>query len=176
MTQSLLFTLTPTATASSRRASPPPPRLHRPSLMLVAAIVLANIWVVGWLIAGLVQGTEGRRAGLLLLAGTGFWLANLAVFSLWYWRLDRHQCPREGAGRPYPDFLFPQMGSPDLAPNGWKPAYADYLYLSFTNATAFSPTDVVPLSRCAKLTMMLQSAMSWVMVVFVIAWAVNILT
>jgi uncharacterized membrane protein len=68
-----------------------------------------------------------------------------------------------------------QMGATDLAPATWEPAYADYLYLSFTNATAFSPTDVLPLSRWAKLTMMVQSAVSLVVVALVVARAVNIL-
>ena len=67
------------------------------------------------------------------------------------------------------------MQSPDLAPDDWEPAFIDYLFLSFTNATAFSPTDVLPLTRWAKLTMMLQSAVSLSTVALVIARAVNIL-
>ena len=76
---------------------------------------------------------------------------------------------------PYPDFLFPQMTSPDMAARDWRPQFADYLYLAFTNATAFSPTDTLPLSRWAKLTMMLQSAISLVTAALVIARAVNAL-
>jgi uncharacterized membrane protein len=71
--------------------------------------------------------------------------------------------------------MFPQMSSPELAPAEWEPAFVDYLYLSFTNATAFSPTDVMPLSRWAKLTMLVQSAVSLSTVALVIARAVNIL-
>lgn len=153
----------------------PRPRLSRPSLTLIAVIILANVGSVGWLVVSLVRGAEGRRAGLLLLTGSCIWLANVIVFSLWYWGLDRSGSGISPQAGPYPDFLFPQMESPDLAPGDWRPDYADYLYLSFTNATAFSPTDVLPLSRSAKLAMMLQSAISWVTVVFVIAWAVNIL-
>jgi len=67
------------------------------------------------------------------------------------------------------------MQSPDLAPQDWDPAFIDYLYLSFTNATAFSPTDVLPLTRWAKLTMMVQSAVSLTTVALVIARAVNTL-
>jgi uncharacterized membrane protein len=74
-----------------------------------------------------------------------------------------------------PDLLFPQMTSPELAPSGWRPEYVDYLYLSFTNAMAFSPTDVMPMSRWTKMTMLLQSLVSLVIAVLVIARAVNIL-
>ncbi len=76
---------------------------------------------------------------------------------------------------PYADFQFPQMNTPELTPPGWGPQFADYLYLSFTNATAFSPTDVLPLARWAKLTMLGQAAVSLVLGVLVIARAVNIL-
>jgi len=75
----------------------------------------------------------------------------------------------------YPDFQFVQMTSPGLAPPDWEPAFADYLYLSFTNATAFSPTDTMPLSRWAKLAMTVQAAVSIVTVALVVARAVNIL-
>jgi uncharacterized membrane protein len=67
------------------------------------------------------------------------------------------------------------MTAPELAPPGWEPWFVDYLYLSFTNATAFSPTDVMPLARWAKLTMLVQSAVSLAVGVLVIARAVNIL-
>lgn len=79
------------------------------------------------------------------------------------------------AVRDAPDFLFVQMQSPELAAKEWEPAYVDYLYLSFTNSTAFSPTDVMPLSRWAKLAMMVQSAVSLVVVALVVARAVNVL-
>ena len=75
----------------------------------------------------------------------------------------------------FPDFVFPQMQSPNLAEADWEPSFVDYLYMSFTNATAFSPTDTLPFSRWAKLTMMTQSAVSLVTVALVIARAVNIL-
>ena len=67
------------------------------------------------------------------------------------------------------------MASPELAPPDWEPQFVDYLYLSFTNATAFSPTDVMPMSQWTKLTMLAQSAVSLVIVVLVVARAVNIL-
>jgi uncharacterized membrane protein len=112
----------------------------------------------------------------LLATGGAIWATNVIVFALWYWELDRGgPVARAHATRVHPDFLFAQLQSPDLAPADWEPAFADYLYVSFTNAAAFSPTDVLPLSRWAKLTMMLQSVVSLATVVLVIARAVNIL-
>jgi hypothetical protein len=82
---------------------------------------------------------------------------------------------RANATRIYPDFQFVQMTSPHLAPPGWEPAFGDYLYLSFTKAAAFSPTDVMPLSRWAKMAMTVQASVSIVTVALVVARAVNIL-
>jgi uncharacterized membrane protein len=98
------------------------------------------------------------------------------VFSFWYWDLDRGGPAQRAIGKGgFPAFLFVQMQTPDVAPADWKPTFVDYLYLSFTNATAFSPTDVLPLARWTKLTMMLQSIVSLSTVALVIARAVNIL-
>ena len=98
------------------------------------------------------------------------------VFALWYWEFDRGgPVARANATHMYPDFQFVQMASPQLAPPGWEPAFGDYLYLSFTNAAAFSPTDVMPLSRWAKMGMTVQAAVSIVTVALVVARAVNIL-
>jgi uncharacterized membrane protein len=73
------------------------------------------------------------------------------------------------------DFAFPQMTDPEVAKTGWHPRFVDYLYLSFTNASAFSPTDTLPLTRWAKLLMMLQSSISIVTLILVAARAVNML-
>ncbi len=76
---------------------------------------------------------------------------------------------------PFPAFLFPQMEDNDFVPQGWKPEYVDYLYLAFTNALAFSPTDVMPLKHWAKLTMLVQSLVSLMIAILVVARAVNVL-
>jgi hypothetical protein len=104
------------------------------------------------------------------------WVANVIVFALWYWELDRGgPRQREADGGDTPDFLFPQMtDAKDLMP-GWQPAFSDYLYTSTTNATAFSPTDTLPITGKAKLLMSAQSLSSFVLVVLVTARAVNIL-
>jgi uncharacterized membrane protein len=146
------------------------------SLALAALLSLANAWSVVRLVVGLVQGTEGENAGPLLITGGIIWLINVIVFALWYWEFDRGgPVARANADRMYPDFQFVQMASPGLAPPDWEPEFADYLYLSFTNATAFSPTDTMPLSRWAKLGMTIQAAISIVTIALVVARAVNIL-
>jgi uncharacterized membrane protein len=146
------------------------------SLTLIAAISLANMWSAGRLIDGLVHGAEGENAGPLLVTGSAIWLTNIIVFGLWYWEFDRGgPVARMNATHKYPDFQFVQMTSPELAPPHWEPMFPDYLYLSFTNAAAFSPTDVMPLSRWAKMLMLLQSVVSLATVALVIARAVNIL-
>jgi hypothetical protein len=145
------------------------------SLALAALISFANAWSVVRLIIGLVQGTEGESAGPLLVTGGAIWLTNVIVFALWYWELDRGgPVARALAARRYPDFMFVQMTNPGLAPQDWEPAFADYLYLAFTNAAAFSPTDVMPLSRWAKMAMTVQSAISIVTVAVVVARVANI--
>ena len=146
------------------------------SLILVAILSLANAFSVARLAVGLVQGTEGENAGPLLITGGAIWLTTVIIFGLWYWEFDRGgPVARADATRTYPDFQFVQMTSPQLAPPSWEPMFGDYLYLSFTNAAAFSPTDVMPMSRWAKMGMLIQSAVSIVTVALVVARAVNIL-
>ena len=145
-------------------------------LTLAALISLANAYSVARLVYDLVQGTEGSNPGQLLVTGGTIWLVNVIVFALWYWEFDRGgPVARANGVRPYPDFQFVQMVSPNLAPPSWEPAFSDYLYLSFTNATAFSPTDTMPLSRWAKLGMTIQASVSILTVALVVARAVNIL-
>jgi uncharacterized membrane protein len=117
-----------------------------------------------------------RTAGPLLASGAAIWATNVIAFALWYWEFDRGGPVHRAHGTfQYLDFLFPQMTVDDLTPPDWEPRFVDYLYLSFTNATAFSPTDVMPLVRWAKLTMLVQSAVSLSLGALVIARAVNIL-
>jgi uncharacterized membrane protein len=154
-----------------------PSRVQRTlSLAVLAAIALSNAWSEVLLVHRILAGHSGA-AGPLLAAGAAIWLTNVLTFGLAYWEFDRGGPAVRAAGeRDYPDFAFPQMQSKDLAPEDWEPALTDYLYLSFTNATAFSPTDVMPLSRWAKLLMMLQSAVALAVVVLVVARAINALS
>jgi len=104
------------------------------------------------------------------------WVVNVLLFALWYWQLDgggpidRPRCAP--ADR---DFLFPQQTEEALLESGWRPQFLDYLYVSFTNASAFSPTDTMPLSRWAKMLMLVESAASLVLAIMVAARAINLL-
>jgi uncharacterized membrane protein len=144
-------------------------------IALTSVMTISNIASVIQLIQSLINGTV-KDANSLLAFGGSIWLTNVVVFGLWYWEFDRGgPGARAEALDPYPDFMFPQMTDPQYAPVDWTPKFFDYLYISFTNASAFSPTDVMPLSRWAKQLMTIQSITSLVTVGLVIARAVNIL-
>ncbi|MEU8630669.1 hypothetical protein AB0C38_00770 [Amycolatopsis sp. NPDC048633] len=144
------------------------------SLLLVAAVTAVNGASAVQLVYGIVTSSIGDRAGAVLVTGGIVYWTNIVAFSLWYWEFDRGGPGRRATGRAeFPDLQFPQMADPDLAHQDWEPSYLDYLYFSFTNAAAFSPTDVMPLRIWAKLTMMLQAAISLVLAVMVVSWAIN---
>ncbi|WP_086864270.1 DUF1345 domain-containing protein [Amycolatopsis lexingtonensis] len=144
------------------------------SLLLVAAVTAVNAGSAVTLVYRIAAGTIGDHAGAVLVTGGIVYWTNIVAFSLWYWEFDRGGPGRRAAGRAeFPDLQFPQMADPDLAHRDWEPSYLDYLYFSFTNAAAFSPTDVMPLRIWAKLTMMLQAVISLILAVMVVAWAIN---
>ncbi|GLH96112.1 hypothetical protein Pa4123_13850 [Phytohabitans aurantiacus] len=150
--------------------------LHLASIALVAFATLAVVWSTGRLVVVLTRGGDADNPSEVLLSGAVIWLTNMMVFALWYWLLDRGgPASRANARRTHPDFLFPQMTLDDLAHSEWRPVFIDYLYLAFTNSTAFSPTDTLPLARWAKVAMMVQSCVSFLIVILVIARAVNAL-
>src|SRR3954469_13812588 len=161
--------------SNPRRIDQSTQRLRMLSLLLITLASLANAWAATTLVLGLVQRTEGKDAAGLLVTGGNIWLTNVVVFAIWYWELDRGgPAARALAVRDRPDFLFAQMTTEDLAQE-WEPEFADYLYLAFTNATAFSPTDTLPLSRWSKMAMMLQASISLFTGALIVARAVNIL-
>jgi uncharacterized membrane protein len=150
--------------------------LRMTSLALVGVATIDNTYSAGRLVWRLVHGQEGSDAPPLLAIGGAVWLTNVIIFALWYWEFDRGgPAARAHARRTYPDFQFPQMLAPETGHPDWEPTFVDYFYLSFTNATAFSPTDTLPMTRWAKMTMLTQSAVSLATVALVIARAVNIL-
>jgi hypothetical protein len=103
-------------------------------------------------------------------------VTNVVVFSLWFWEVDRGgAAERAAASKIPPSFGFPEEAMPELVPEGWMPRYPDYLFLSFTNATAFSPTDTLPVRIWAKMTMMIESVISLITAILVIARAINVL-
>jgi uncharacterized membrane protein len=148
-------------------------------VMLTLAAILACMTVVSLmdLVSLLIRHTRAISGLTLLTSSVAIWIINVLMFSLLYWQIDRGGPglgPRAGIRRP--DWLFPQEGAPaeDL-PFGWVPAFVDYLYLSFSTATAFSSTDVLPLTHRAKLLMMVESSISLVTLVVVAARAINVL-
>jgi hypothetical protein len=156
-----------------RRATP---ALRMLALSLISVASLGTVWSVGMLIKDIASGYDVGSAAQLLGTGAGIYLMNVLTFAVWFWELDRGGPIERSLGSdPYPDFLFPAMTSPDLVKKDWEPRFADYLYVAFTNATAFSPTDTLPMSRWAKLGMGLESAIALTTAALVIAKAVNTL-
>lgn len=144
------------------------------ALGLLGVISVTNAFLLLALIASLVNGTETRGAQLLV-KGVAVWGTNTIAFALWFWGVDRGGPVRRiRPNPPPPDFQFPQMENPQLAEPGWSPRFFDYVYVSFTNSIAFSPTDAMPLTRRAKLLMMFESAISAITILLVAARAVNI--
>ena len=148
------------------------------AVAFVVVLVLAALWATAVLIRDLIDGTGVTQSPSELLASGGVvWLGNNIAFAMLYWLMDaggparRAQQPGEQA-----DFAFTQHMSPELAPPGWRPVFLDYLHLGFTNATAFSPTDVMPLTLRAKYTMLVQSSVALALFGLIVARAVNAFT
>ncbi len=146
------------------------------ALAVTAIVSAANIYSLTELSHYLLHhGSPNGRE--LIVSGALIWLTNFLIFALWYWEIDRGGPGRRAAGRDgAPDFLFPQMTDDRIEPVGWRPQFFDYLYVSLTNATAFSPTDTMPLTQSAKGVMGLQSLVSLVTIGLIISRAVNILS
>ena len=145
--------------------------------MLVTVLVAEAVLITGRLVADLIAGgPETNSPTDLLSVGFAVWVYTIIASAFLYWALDgggpqaRLLVPPE-----FPDLAFPEQLNPLAAPPGWRPEFFDYLYLGFTNATAFSPTDVMPLARWAKLAMATQAIGSLAILGLVIARAVNIL-
>ena len=146
------------------------------SVALVSVLVVATLWSTGLLIYELINGgKETNSATEVLAAGGAVWASNILAFALLYWELDcGGAATRAHRVHPHPDLAFPQRTNPHLARPGWQPRFIDYLYLGITNATAFSPTDVMPLVPWAKIAMGAQSLISLAILGLVIARAVNL--
>lgn len=146
------------------------------SITLICGLAVVAFVDTAILVNDLIRGNAvTNSAASLLTSGALIWLGNALIFGLLYWSLDGGgPLARYRGDHPYPDFAFSQQLSPELAPPGWRPSYVDYLVLGITTSTAFSPTDVMPVSAWAKLTMALQSLMSLTVIGLVIARAVNV--
>ncbi len=163
-------------------ATPHPRMRHSPlrrriAIGLIGLVSAVNMFSLVELVRYLLSAHGSKASGrTLIFAGVALWLTNVLLFSLWYWELDgggpQARALNPGGRR---DFMFPQMDKPHLAPPDWKPGLIDYLYLAFTNATAFSPTDAMPLTQAAKALMTAQALTSLLVVALVVGRAVNIL-
>lgn len=150
-------------------------RVRRFALLVIGLVTLTNVVSLVLLVHFLING--GKAGGhSLVLSGVVLWVTNVLLFAVWYWEMDRGgPLARFQHRDAFPDFQFPQMENPKLAPEGWLPGFLDYLYTSLTNATAFSPTDTMPLTQTAKILMGVQGVAALVTVGLVVARAVNIL-
>jgi hypothetical protein len=143
-------------------------------LSLITLITAALTWSMGALIFSLPAHRQSATG--LLRSASSLWASNILVFAVWYWKLDAggpHARDARGA-HVEGSFLFPQM---TLRHDGkpWRPGFVDYLFLAFNTSTAFSPTDVPPITRWAKLLMMSQSIISLGAIVVLAGRAVNML-
>ncbi len=148
---------------------------RRTALTVIGVVTVANTASLVMLLDSLING--GRASGHpLIVAGGVLWLSSVLLFAVFYWEMDRGGAvARFKNPDALPDFQFPQMENPQLAPPGWRPGFVDYLYVSLTNATAFSPTDTMPLTHSAKAVMGVQSVTAFLTLALVVARAVNIL-
>jgi hypothetical protein len=146
------------------------------AVVLVVLLVAAALWATVLLVYDLIKGHGVTNSATRLLAsGALVWLGNNLAFGLLYWLMDSGG-PIARSRRPEPvDFAFTQHLSPEVAP-GWRPVFLDYLHLGFTNATAFSPTDVMPLTLRAKYVMLVQSTVALALFGLIVARAVNAFT
>ena len=138
------------------------------AICLVGLITIANLVSLGLVVQALLSATKQAGGHQLLLSSVAIYMTNIIVFGILYWELDNTHSAID-------DFQFPQAGSDKPVDKKWRPSFFDYLYVSLTNATAFSPTDTLPLTHRAKLLMSIQALVALVTVALVAARAVNIL-
>ncbi|HEY6326088.1 MAG TPA: hypothetical protein VIW73_06175 [Candidatus Cybelea sp.] len=157
------------------------------SIMLIAIVNFFNLVSVLLLVGGLFRPEKAvlHSAALLLRTGAQIWATNILVFALWFYELDgdgpdARAHANSATEFENADFLFPQMTMALAGGDGmqcidrnWKPQFIDYLYLAFTNSTAFSPTDTMPLSRWSKVLMTVEAVISLITIALVVARSIN---
>ncbi len=147
--------------------------IHAAFFVLTGLVSVANLLALGGLVHAIMRGHASSGKSLLVDA-LNIWATNVVIFSLWYWNLDKK--PPGARSEGYPDFVFTQQTLPvSFTRRIREPGYVDYLFLAFTNATAFSPADTFPLTPRAKILMMVQALISLVTIALVAARAVGIL-
>lgn len=163
------------AFAAANRGLPKQAKVLTAILVLIITAVVFVLLTK--LVALLLGGGNEIRGWPLLSSGVYVWVSNILAFGLWYWLVDRGgPHARLNHAEERPDFFFPEMAATDAADPHWSPNLVEYMYLSFTNATAFSPTDTLPLTSRVRALMTVEAAMSLATIALVAARAVNILT
>ena len=151
--------------------------IERTIIILLASAYVANtIAELADMIGVITLHPSGNNAFSLLSSSVAIWVANVLMFSLLYWQIDRggpHARASKSSAKP--DWVFPQPATPEDLPPDWRPLFLDYLYLGYNTATAFSPTDALPLTRRAKMLMMIESTISLLTMVIIVARAINII-
>jgi hypothetical protein len=151
--------------------------IERKMIILLATAYVANtIAELGDMIGAITLHPSGNNAFSLLSSSVAIWVANVLCFSLLYWQIDQGgPYARASASKVKPDWVFPQPAKPEDLPPDWRPLFLDYLYLGYNTATAFSPTDALPLTRRAKMLMMIESTISLLTMVIILSRAINII-
>jgi hypothetical protein len=169
--------LVPMAAVTLTRANPRWLRIERTTIVLLALTYVANTSVeLADMIGIITVHPPETRAISLLSASVAIWVSTVLVFSLLYWQIDRGgPAGRASPSSPKPDWVFPQPASPEDVPPGCQPFFLDYLSLGFNTATAFSPTDAMPLTHRAKMLMMIESAISLLTIAIVVSYDVGVL-
>ena len=151
--------------------------IERMMIILLATAYVANtIAELADMIGVITLHPSGNNAFSLLSSSVAIWVANVLTFSLLYWQIDQGgPYARASASKGKPDWVFPQPAKPEDLPPDWRPLFLDYLYLGYNTATAFSPTDAMPLTRRAKMLMMIESTISLLTMVIVLSRAINMI-
>ena len=151
--------------------------IERTIIIVIAGAYVANtIAELADLIGVVTLHPSVANAFSLLSSSVAIWVANVLTFSLLYWEIDRGgPYARASKSSAKPDWVFPQPATPEDLPPDWRPLFLDYLYLGYNTATAFSPTDALPLTHRAKMLMMIESTISLLTMVIVLSRAINII-
>ena len=153
------------------------------SIAVVVILTLVNLICVGWFIYDMLNPATVTISHELLLVGFALWVVNIGVFSLAYWELDTGGpevrvlgLPTVFSNKNYPDFVFAQQtpGDLQLAPDNWTPGFLDYLYLSFTTATSFSPSVPTPYTHMAKMLVGSEALISLFILGLIITRAISL--
>jgi hypothetical protein len=151
--------------------------IERTMIILLAAAYVANtVAELADMIGAITLHPSGSNAFSLLSSSVAIWVANVLTFSLLYWQIDRGgPYARASSLKVRPDWVFPQPAAPEDLPPDWRPLFLDYSYLAYNTATAFSPTDALPLTHRAKMLMMIESTISLLTMVIILSHAINVL-